>query len=395
MATKREDNLEKEKHLIYLDNNATTQVDERVLAEMLPYFTQYYGNPASRYYTLAETAKKAVETSRVQCAKLIGAKSQEIFFTSGATESNNIAIKGFCFANAYKGKHILTSLIEHRSVLYPLRELEKLGFRVSYVKPDHYGRVTAEAIEGSFTADTILVSVMYANNELGTLNPIDKIAEICYKKNIIFHCDATQGVGKIPIDVNKTAIDMLSFSGHKIYGPKGIGGLFIRRRMPKIKVQPLVNGGEQEDGLRSGTLNVPGIMGLGAACAVAEKVITKESKHLFSLSERMIKNLSVINGVSYNNHPTERLPGTLNFTIDSVNAESLLSRIADKVAISSGSACSSTKIELSHVLQGIGLSNSMAKSTVRVSIGRFNTEDEIDYASEMLIHEIKHLRSIL
>ena len=383
------------KNIVYLDNNATTQVDERVLAEMLPYFTQHYGNPTSRYYPLAETAKKAVETSRSQCAKLIGVKPQEIYFTSGATESNNIAIKGFCFANAYKGKHILTSLIEHRSVLYPLRELEKLGFRVSYVKPDHYGRVTAEAIEGSFTADTILVSVMYANNELGTLNPIAKIAEICYKKNIIFHCDATQGVGKIPIDVNKTAIDMLSFSGHKIYGPKGIGGLFIRRRMPKIKVQPLVNGGEQEDGMRSGTLNVPGIVGLGVACALAEKVMVEESNRLSLLSERMIRNLSGTNGISFNNHPMEKLPGTLNFSIDSVNAESLLSRISDKIALSSGSACSSTKIEPSHVLKGIGLSDSMAKSTIRVSIGRFNMENDIDYASEVFIHEIKQLRSIL
>src|SRR3989338_1778444 len=315
MATKREDNLEKEKHLIYLDNNATTQVDERVLAEMLPYFTQHYGNPTSRYYTLAETAKKAVETSRSQCAKLIGVKPQEIYFTSGATESNNIAIKGFCFANAYKGKHILTSLIEHRSVLYPLRELEKLGFRVSYVKPDHYGRVTAEAIEGSFTADTILVSVMYANNELGTLNPIAKIAEICYKKNIIFHCDATQGVGKIPIDIKKIAIDILSFSGHKIYGPKGIGGLYIRKKTPKIKVQPLVNGGEQEDGLRSGTLNVPGIVGLGTACLLTEKVMFEENNRLSLLSERMIRNLSGTNGISFNNHPMERLKG-LHLCID-------------------------------------------------------------------------------
>jgi len=382
-------------NIIYLDNNATTRVDEQVLEKMLPYFTEYYGNPASRYYTLAETSKKAVEISRSQCAKLIGAKPQEIYFTSGATESNNIAIKGFCLANSNKGTHIVTSLIEHRSVLDPIRELEKIGFRVSYVKPDHYGRIIPDIIEGAITTDTILISVMFTNNELGTVNPIDKIAEICYKKNVIFHCDATQGVGKIPIDVKKTAIDMLSFSGHKIYGPKGIGGLFIRRRMPKIKIQPLVNGGEQEDGLRSGTLNVPGIMGLGAACALSEKVITKESKHLFSLSERMIKNLSVINGVSFNNHPTERLPGTLNFSIDSINAELLLSHISDRVALSSGSACSSSKTKPSHVLKGIGLSDSMARSTIRVSIGRFNTKDEIDYASEMLIHEIKHLRSIL
>lgn len=382
-------------NIIYLDNNATTRVDERVLSEMLPYFTQHYGNPDSRYYPLAETAKKAVEISRIQCAKLIGAKSQEIFFTSGATESNNIALKGFCLANLSKGKHIITSLIEHRSVLDPLRELVKIGVRVSYVKPDHYGRITADAIEESFEADTILVSVMLANNELGTVNPIDKIAEICYKRGVFFHCDATQGVGKILLDVKKTAIDMLSFSGHKIYGPKGTGGLFIRKRTPKINVQPLIDGGSQENGLRAGTLNVPGIVGLGSACALAEKGIKKESKQLFLLSKRLITNLSIINGISFNNHLVERLPGTLNFSIDSVNAESLLSRIADRVALSSGSACSSFKVEPSHVLKGIGLSDSMAKSTVRVSIGRFNTEDEIDYTSEILIHEIKQLRAIL
>ena|SRR3989338_7742787 len=361
------------KNIVYLDNNATTQVDERVLAEMLPYFTQHYGNPTSRYYPLAETAKKAVEISRVQCAKLIGAKPQEIYFTSGATESNNIAIKGFCLANSNKGKHIVTSLIEHRSVLDPLKELEKSGFSVRYVKPDHYGKVSAETIEEALTENTILVSIMFANNELGTINPIDKIAEICYKRNVILHCDATQGVGKIPIDIKKIAVDMLSFSGHKIYGPKGIGGLYIRKRTPKIKVQPLVNGGGQEDGMRSGTLNVPGIVGLGVACTLAEKVMVEENNRLSLLSERMIRNLSGTNGISFNNHPMEKLPGTLNFSIDSVNAESLLSRISDKIALSSGSACSSTKIEPSHVLKGIGLSDSMAKSTIRVSIGRFKS----------------------
>ncbi|MBI5328330.1 MAG: cysteine desulfurase [Deltaproteobacteria bacterium] len=235
------------KNIVYLDNNATTRVDERVLAEMLPYFTQHYGNPTSRYYPLAETAKKAVEISRVQCAKLIGAKPQEIYFTSGATESNNIAIKGFCLANSNKGKDIVTSLIEYRSVLDPFKELEKSGFSVRYVRPDHYGKVSVEAIEEALTENTILVSIMFANNELGTINPIDKIAEICYRKNIIFHCDATQGVGKIPIDIRKIAVDMLSFSGHKIYGPKGIGGLYIRKKTPKIKVQPLVNGGGQRN----------------------------------------------------------------------------------------------------------------------------------------------------
>lgn len=357
--------------IVYLDNNATTRVDERVLAEMLPFFTKHYGNPASRYYSLAEVAKTAVERSRLQCAGLIGAKPQEIIFTSGATEANNIAIKGFCLANSNKGKHIVTSLIEHRSVLDPIKELEKIGFTITYVKPDHYGQISAARISEAITGNTILVSVMLANNELGTINPIDKIADVCQSKNVIFHCDATQGVGKLPIDVKKLAIDILSFTGHKIYGPKGIGGLYIRKKMPKIKVQPLVDGGGQESGIRSGTLNVPGIVGLGAACALAEKVMKEESKCLSLLSARMIKNLSVTNGISFNNHPAERLAGTLNFTIDSVNAELLLSRVSDRIALSSGSACSSSKIEPSHVLKGIGLTDTMAKSTIRVSIGRF------------------------
>ncbi len=381
------------KEVIYLDNNATTQVDERVLAEMLPFFKQHYGNPSSRYYQQAEIAKKAVEKSRFQCAKLIGVKPQEIIFTSGATESNNLAIKGCCLANATKGKHIITSLIEHRSVLDPVKELEKQGFNVTYLKPDHYGRISVRDIENAITEETILVTIMFANNELGTINPIDNIAEICQKKKVTFHCDATHGVGKIPIQLEEISIDMLSFSGHKIYGPKGIGALYIRKKMPKIKIHPLIDGGEQEMGLRSGTLNVPGVVGLGYACELVEKFLIEENKRLVALSERLIKNLSLLNGISFNNHPSERLPGTLNLSIDGVNAELLLSRISDRVALSSGSACTSSKTEPSHVLKGIGLTDSMAKSTIRVSIGRFNTEDEIDFVSDILIKEIKQLRT--
>lgn len=382
-------------NIVYLDNNATTKVDERVLAEMLPFFRQHYGNPSGRYYPQAEIAKKAVEASRIQCAKLLGAKPHEIIFTSGATESNNLAIKGYCFANATKGKHIITSLIEHRSVLDPLKDLEKQGYNVTYLKPDHYGSVSSEKIENVITKDTIFVTIMLANNELGTINPIDKIAEVCQKKNVVFHCDATQGIGRIPIHLEKIPIDLLSFSGHKIYGPKGIGGLYIRKRIPRIKIHPLINGGEQEDGLRSGTLNVPGIVGLGYACELLEKSMIEESRGLSVLSEKLIKSLSSVSGLSFNNHPTERLQGTLNFSIDGINAESLLSRISNKVALSSGSACSSTRAEPSHVLKGIGLTDSTAKSTIRASIGRFNTENEIEYASKVLIQEIKYLRNLL
>ncbi|OQZ00472.1 MAG: hypothetical protein B6D35_06410 [Candidatus Brocadia sp. UTAMX2] len=381
--------------IIYLDNNATTQVDERVLAEMMPFFTHHYGNPSSRYYPQAETAKKAVEKSRFQCAKLIEVKPQEITFTSGATESNNLAIKGYCLANSTKGKHIISSLIEHRSVLNPLKELERQGFSITYLKPDHYGRISPDAINEVITLETILVTIMFANNELGTINPIDKISEICQKKGIVFHCDATQGIGKIPIQFNKIPIDLLSFSGHKIYGPKGVGALYVRKKLPKIKLHPLIDGGNQEDGLRSGTLNVPGIVGLGCACELAGKFLIEENKRLLALSEKLIKNLSSLNGITFNNHPTERLPGTLNFSIDSVNAESLLSRIANKVALSSGSSCSSNRTEPSHVLRGIGLTDSTAKSTIRVSIGRFNTENEIDFAYKVLIQEIKQLRNLL
>lgn len=383
------------KGIIYLDNNATTQVDERALAEMIPFFTQYYGNPSSRYYPQAEIAKKAVEKSRFQCAKLIGAKSQEIIFTSGATESNNLAVKGYCLANSTKGKHIISSLIEHRSVLDPLKELERQGFTILYLKPDHYGRISPNAVNEAITEQTILVTIMLANNELGTINPIDKISEICQKRSIVFHCDATQGIGKIPMQLNKISIDLLSFSGHKIYGPKGVGALYIRKKLPKIKLHPLIDGGNQEDGLRSGTLNVPGIVGLGRACELAKKFLIEENKRLLALSEKLIKNLSSLGGISFNNHPTERLPGTLNISIDSVNAESLLSQISDKIALSSGSACSSSRTEPSHVLKGIGLTDSTAKSTIRVSIGRFNTENEIDFACEVLIQEINHLRNLL
>ncbi len=382
-------------HIVYLDNNATTQVDEKVLAEMIPFFTQYYGNSSSRYYPQAEIAKKAVEKSRFQCAKLIGAKPHEIIFTSGATESNNLAIKGYCLANSTKGKHIISSSIEHRSVLDSLKKLERQEFSITYLKPDHYGRISTSAVNEAITKETILVTIMLANNELGTINPIDKISEICQKRRIVFHCDATQGVGKISIQLNKIPIDLLSFSGHKIYSPKGIGALYIRNKLPIIKLNSLIDGGNQENGLRSGTLNVPGIVGLGYACELAERFLTEENKRLLALSEKLINSLSSLNGIAFNTHPTERLPGTLNFSIDSVNAESLLSRIANKVALSSGSSCSSTKTEPSHVLKGIGLTDSTAKSTIRASIGRFNTENEIDYACKVLIQEIKYLRNLL
>lgn len=380
---------------VYLDNNATTQTDERVLAEMLPFFKQYYGNPSSKYYPQAEIAKKAVETSRIQCAKLIGTKPQEIIFTSGATESNNLAIKGYCLANSTKGKQIITSLIEHRSVLDPIKELEMCGFNVTYLEPDHYGKISVEKIEKAISSNTIFVTIMFANNELGTINPINKISEVCKKENVVFHCDATQAVGKISVNLKKTPVDMLSFSGHKIYGPKGVGALYIRKKLPKIKLLPLIRGGEHENGLRSGTLNSPCVVGLGAACELAGKLMFEDIKRIHTLSEKLVKNLNLLGGITFNNHPSERLPGTLNLSIDGVNAELLLSRISDRVALSSGSACSSSKTEPSHVLKGIGLTDSMAKSTIRVSIGRFNTEDEIDFACKVLIQEIKQLRNLL
>ena len=380
-------------HVVYLDNNATTQIDERVFIEMLPFFKQHYGNPSSKYYPQAEIAKKAVESSRLRCANLIGAVQQEIIFTSGATESNNLAIKGYCLANSSKGKHIVTSFIEHRSVLDPIKELEMSGFNVTYLEPDHYGKISVEKVEKAISSNTILVTIMFANNELGTINPIDKISEVCKKKNVVFHCDATQAVGKIPINLKKIPVDMLSFSGHKIYGPKGAGALYIRKKLPKVKLLPLIRGGEQEDGLRSGTLNSPCVVGLGSACELAGKLMFEDIKRIHTLSEKLVKNLNLLGGITFNNHPRERLPGTLNLSIDGVNAELLLSRISDRVALSSGSACTSSKTEPSHVLKGIGLTDSMAKSTIRVSIGRFNTEDEIDFVSDILIKEIKQLRT--
>lgn len=358
--------------IIYLDNNASTKLDDRVLQEMLPYYNLYYGDTDSRYYPQAEFAKKAVERSRSQCAKLIRARPQEIIFTSGATESNNIAIKGYCLANSSNGKHIITSLVEHRSVLEPIKELEKNGFKVTYLQPDCYGMISTK-VEDAVTDDTILVSIMFANNELGTINPINELAEICNKKEIAFHCDATQGVGKLPFNTNDLPIDLVSFSSHKIYGPKGVGGLYIKRKLPRTKVNPIIKGGGQEGELRSGTLNVPGIVGLGYACELAGKLGIDESRRIRILSENLMQNLSKIDGIMFNNHPDKRLPGTINISIDGVNAESLLSRIADRVALSSGSACSSRKTEVSHVLKGIGLTESVAKSTIRVSIGRFKS----------------------
>ena len=340
---------------IYLDNHATTPLDPRVLEAMLPYFTEKFGNSASRQHQFGWEAEAAVELARKQIANLINANPKEIIFTSGATESINLALKGIAFAYSEKGKHIITTQIEHKATLDTCKRLEKFGFKVDYVPVDKHGLVDPDEIKKRITSETILVSVIFANNEIGTIEPIEEIGRICSEFGVLFHVDAAQALGKIPIDVQKLNIDLMSMSAHKLYGPKGVGALFIKKKTPKIKIIPIIDGGGHEGGLRSGTLNVPGIVGFGKACEIAGLEMSEESERIKKLRDKLQDGImSSLEDVYLNGHPTLRLPNNLNLSFDGVESEAILMGMKE-IAVSTGSACSSASVEKSHVLKAIGL----------------------------------------
>jgi cysteine desulfurase len=378
---------------VYLDNHATTRTDPRVLEAMLPYFTEHYGNAASVSHRFGWEAEEAVDRAREQLAQAIGAESREIVFTSGATESNNLAIKGAALAAIRRGKHLVTAASEHKAVLDPVKRMGRDGWDASVVDCDEQGRVSVEAIAEALTDQTVLVSVMMANNEVGTINPIAEIGRLCHERGVLFHTDAAQAVGKIPVDVGRDGVDLLSISAHKFYGPKGIGALYLRRRDPQVRLQPLLDGGGHERGFRSGTLPVPLVVGMGVAVELAVAEMPEEAGRLLALRERLHRAiLERVPGTRLNGHPTDRLPGNLNLSFVDVDGEALMMAMRD-VAVSSGSACSAADPEPSHVLRAMGLNDDLARSSLRFGLGRFTTEEEIDFAAESVASAVERLRS--
>ena len=376
---------------IYVDNHATTPVDERVLQDMLPFLTDHFGNAASRTHSYGWKAESAVDRAREQVANLISAQPKDIVFTSGATESDNLAVKGV--ANARGGGHIITQVTEHHAVLDSCRALEQKGFRITYLSVDSNGRLDPEAVETAIADDTILVSVMSANNEIGVLQPIEEIGWLCKSRNVLFHTDATQSVGKFPLDVEASGIDLLSITAHKMYGPKGGGALYVRSR-PRVGLVAEIDGGGHERSMRSGTLNVSGIVGLGRAYELSGEVMASEHTRVGDLRNRLKEQIFAnLDNVFLNGHPTERLYGNLNVSISNADSESLLMRLGD-VALSSGSACTSAALEPSYVLKALGLSNHLAQNSVRFGLGRFNTEEEVDYVARRVVEEVGRLREI-
>jgi len=379
---------------IYMDNHATSPLDPRVLDAMMPYLTKTFGNAASRNHSFGWEAEQAVEKARTQIAKLIGATAKEIIFTSGATESNNLAIKGIAEMYRERGNHIITQVTEHKAVLDTCKRLEKYGYRVTYLPVKADGLVDIEDLKRAMDEKTILVSIMFANNEIGVLQPVAEIGKLCHERNIIFHTDAVQAVGKVPVDVTSMNIDVLSLSGHKIYGPKGVGALYVRRRNPRVQIAAQIDGGGHERGMRSGTLNVPGIVGLGEACEVAGKEMASEASKLGAMRDRLRAKLeSQLDYVQVNGSWEHRLPGNLNMSFVYVEGESLLMGIND-IAVSSGSACTSATLEPSYVLKALGLGDDVAHSSIRFGLGRFNTEAEVDYVADKLIDVVQKLREL-
>ncbi|KAG5680341.1 hypothetical protein PVAND_009852 [Polypedilum vanderplanki] len=378
---------------LYLDAQATTPLDPRVLDKMLPYLTNYYGNPHSRTHYYGWETETAVEKARNQVAKLIGADPKEIIFTSGATESNNVAIKGVGRFYAEKKKHIITTQTEHKCVLDSCRALEGEGFKVTYMPVNSNGLIDIEALEKAITPETSLVSIMSVNNEIGVRQPIEEIGKLCRSKKVFFHTDAAQAVGKIPINVNEMNIDLMSISGHKIYGPKGIGCIYIRRR-PRVRIEAIQSGGGQERGIRSGTLPAPLVVGLGAACEIAEKEMDYDHKRIEFLSKRLLDGiLGNLEHVVRNGDPEKSYPGCINLSFAFVEGESLLMALKD-VALSSGSACTSASLEPSYVLRAIGTEEDLAHSSIRFGIGRFTTIEEVDYTVEKTIKHVNRLREM-
>ena len=379
---------------IYMDNHATSPMDPRVLEAMIPYFSGKFGNAASRNHSFGWEAEQAVEQAREQIAKLIGATAKEIIFTSGATESNNLAIKGIAEMYKERGNHIITQVTEHKAVLDTCKRLEKYGYRVTYLPVKADGLIDIEDLKRAMDDKTILVSIMFANNEIGVIQPITEIGKLCHEKGVIFHTDAVQAVGKIPVDVNSMNIDVLSLSGHKIYGPKGVGALYVRRRNPRVQISAQIDGGGHERGMRSGTLNVPGIVGLGKACEIAGEEMTTEAARLRAMRDHLREKLeTALDYVEVNGSWEHRLPGNLNMSFVYVEGESLLMGIND-VAVSSGSACTSATLEPSYVLKALGLGDDVAHSSIRFGLGRFNTMAEVDYVADKVIGIVKKLREL-
>jgi cysteine desulfurase len=379
---------------IYMDNHATTPLDPRVLEAMMPYLTNTFGNAASRNHQFGWLAEEGVERGRDQVAKLIGATAKEIVFTSGATESDNLAIKGVAEMYREKGNHIITQVTEHKAVLDTCKRLEKYGYRVTYLPVQKDGLIDLDDLKRAIDDKTILVTIMAANNEIGVLQPIREIGKICREKGVLFHTDAVQAVGKVPFDVNKDNIDLASISAHKIYGPKGVGALYVRRKNPRVQLAPSIDGGGHERGMRSGTLNVPGIVGLGAACEIAMKDMPEESQKLQALRDRLRDNIiHNLDEVYINGSWEHRLPQSLNISFAYVEGESLLMGIND-IAVSSGSACTSATLEPSYVLKALGTGDDLAHSSIRFGIGRFNTQAEVDYVGDRVVETVKRLREL-
>jgi cysteine desulfurase len=379
---------------IYMDNHATTPVDPRVLAEMLPYFQEKFGNAASRNHPFGWAAEEGVETARERVAKLVGATAKEIIFTSGATESDNLAIKGVAEMYKQKGNHIITAVTEHKAVLDTCKRLEKYGYRVTYLPVQKDGLVDLDDLKRAMDDKTILVTIMAANNEIGVLQPVEEIGKLCRERGVIFHTDAVQAIGKVPVDVNKQNIDVMSITAHKLYGPKGVGALYVRRKNPRVQISPIIDGGGHERGMRSGTLNVPGIVGLGKACAIASEEMPREACHIAGLRNRLKDSImSRLDEVYLNGSWEHRLPGNLNISFAYVEGESLLMGIND-IAVSSGSACTSATLEPSYVLKALGTGDDLAHSSIRFGIGRFNTENEVDYVADRVVETVTRLREL-
>ncbi|MEY2924033.1 MAG: hypothetical protein RLZZ337_573 [Bacteroidota bacterium] len=378
---------------IYLDNNATTPMDPGVLEAMIPYFTEKFGNAASRNHSFGWTAEEAVDYAREQVARLIGASSKEIIFTSGATESNNLAIKGAYEMYSSKGNHIITVTTEHKAVLDACKKAEKMGAEVTYLSPNEDGLINLSDVESAITDKTILITVMYGNNEIGVVQDIPAIAAIAKKNGILFHTDATQAVGKIPVNVMEDGIDLMSFTGHKMYGPKGVGALYVRRKNPRVKVTSQMDGGGHERGMRSGTLNVPGIVGFGKACEICQNEMAEEAVRLSAMRDRLEKELLTIEESYVNGNVKHRLPHVANISFKFVEGEGLMMGVKD-IAVSSGSACTSASLEPSYVLKSLGLDDELAHSSLRFGLGRFTTEEEIDYTIDHVKTAVNKLRDM-
>ena len=379
---------------VYMDNHATTPVDPRVVEAMLPYFGEKFGNSASRNHEFGWVAEEAVENARAQIARLINATPKEIVFTSGATESTNLALKGVAEMYAEKGNHIITQVTEHKATLDSCKRLEKEGCEVTYLPVQKDGRINMDDLRRAITPKTILISIMYANNEIGVVQPIEEIGKLAKEKGIFFHVDGVQAIGKIPVDVQKDGIDLLSMSGHKLYGPKGVGALYVRRKNPRVQLSAMIDGGGHERGMRSGTLNVPGIVGFGKACELCQQEMAGEDKRLRALRDRLTKSImSRLDETFINGSMTHRLPHSINISFAYVEGESLLMGIND-VAVSSGSACTSATLEPSYVLMALGVGEDLAHTSIRFGIGRFNTEEEVDYVADRVVETVQRLREL-